>query len=115
MGAYLLASDAALAYDEAIKCIKGPDADTNFDTDQEYMESRAKESASAGLDTDLNETRAYISAKVDAFISYAFAEDERPSPSGKSVKNKKTPVKTPQKTPQKNEGLSKEKESGTPM
>ena len=109
LGAYELASDAAFAYDEATKCIKGPDADINFDTDQEYMQSRAKESARAGLDIDLNETRAYISSKVDAFISYLSAENE--SPSGRLAKKKKTP----QKTPQKNEGLNKEKESRTPM
>ena len=76
MGNYDLASDAALAYDEAIKCIEGPDADTNFDTDQEYQIFRAKELKVTGLDVDLDKTRAYISTKLDDFITKALASDD---------------------------------------
>jgi hypothetical protein len=52
MGYYQLESDAALAYDEAAKLLKGPSSKLNFNTKKEHIEAREIEIKRRGLDLD---------------------------------------------------------------
>mmetsp|Transcript_14644 Transcript_14644/g.26608 ORF Transcript_14644/g.26608 Transcript_14644/m.26608 type:complete len:991 (-) Transcript_14644:277-3249(-) len=68
LGTYKLACDAAMAYDGALKILKGSRG-INFVTTQEHIDMLEKEMRSTGLDVDLEETLAMISGKVKKVAS----------------------------------------------
>ncbi|KAL3783792.1 hypothetical protein HJC23_000381 [Cyclotella cryptica] len=69
LGQYRLESDAALAYDEAVKILKGNGEKTNFKSKDEYEQSRSKEVADCGVISDHVGSFEDISARVKGFVA----------------------------------------------
>eukprot|EP00579_Thalassiosira_antarctica_P003270 CAMPEP_0201904980 /NCGR_PEP_ID=MMETSP0902-20130614/56276_1 /ASSEMBLY_ACC=CAM_ASM_000551 /TAXON_ID=420261 /ORGANISM="Thalassiosira antarctica, Strain CCMP982" /LENGTH=1143 /DNA_ID=CAMNT_0048439085 /DNA_START=159 /DNA_END=3590 /DNA_ORIENTATION=+ len=68
LGYYKIASDAALAHDEALKLLMGPKANTNYATEHDHKNMRAMELRRTGLNVDFEAVRAYMSSKVNGVI-----------------------------------------------
>ncbi|KAL7554383.1 hypothetical protein ACHAWF_017828 [Thalassiosira exigua] len=74
LGHYKLASDAAKAYDEAMKVL---DFDAvNFATHKEYTKARDVELSQTGFKDDFEKVQARMSSKIDAFQSKVMREEE---------------------------------------
>jgi len=69
LGFYELATDAALAWDQAVRLLKRHNGLINFATGEEYKKLRAKELIENGLDVDLEITLAKIESSVTAIAS----------------------------------------------
>jgi len=76
LGSYMLASDAALAHDEALRLLKISYPKINFATDQDHENARAVESSRRKLDVDFDAVRKYMSSTLSHIISKARASDE---------------------------------------
>jgi hypothetical protein len=68
MGYYQLESDAALAYDEAAKLLKGPSSKLNFNTKKEHIEARGIEIKQRGLDLDDAETYSPVCPRIKHYV-----------------------------------------------
>ena len=66
VGSYILEVDAALAYDGLVRASGWKDhyLKINFAAEQDYIDAREKELEARALDVELEETLAYITAKV---------------------------------------------------
>ncbi|KAL7526567.1 hypothetical protein ACHAXR_004615, partial [Thalassiosira sp. AJA248-18] len=70
LGYYKLAVDAALAHDSALGLLKTQDdLETNFATEQDHKNARAMELKKTGLNVDFDAVEAYMSVKIDWFVS----------------------------------------------
>ena len=71
-GTYKLASDAALAYDKAMRLLKGQDyANANFANWQEYQNARVTELQRTGLEVDSGKVETYMTSKMNQVASKA--------------------------------------------
>lgn len=75
LGRYDLASDAALAYDEAARLLKGDGAKLNFAREHDHRRLRAREMNWAGSGAEFESVQAYMSSKVN----YAVAKSREPA------------------------------------
>ena len=64
LGYYNLQADAALAFDEAVKQLRGLDAKTNFSSLDDYEKAKKQELKETGLGSDAAKSSAVIKAKV---------------------------------------------------
>ena len=71
LGRYRLASDAAKAYDDSAKKLKGPDWKTNFCSEEEYQNARLKEEKSSGTETYHNGRPCVAKSTNKHFLSNA--------------------------------------------
>ena len=75
LGRYKLAVDAALAYDESARLLKGSSWKVNFPTRQAYEEAKTREleslSAAAGRAIDLEKSMATVVSKIEEIASKA--------------------------------------------
>ena len=73
LGRYKLAVDAALAYDESARLLKGSSWKVNFPTRQAYEEAKTREleslSAAAGRAIDLEKSMATVVSKIEEIAS----------------------------------------------
>ena len=69
LGYYKLESDAALAHDEAAKQLKGPNAETNFASLNDYEKAKKNELAKSGLSIEDAMSSSAIVVKVKHAIS----------------------------------------------
>jgi len=77
LGSYALASDAALAYDLALKMTNGSNRrPANFATEQDHRITRASELNTTGLVVDLDDTLALISSKVNLAMNKISGESK---------------------------------------
>ncbi|KAL7520627.1 hypothetical protein ACHAWX_005345 [Stephanocyclus meneghinianus] len=68
LGQYRLESDAAFAYDEAVKTLKENGAKTNFTTKDQYEQARSRELDASGLNIADAGSIDDISAKLKRFL-----------------------------------------------
>ena len=80
LGHYKLETDAAHAYDEASKQIRGSNARVNFSTMEEYNSAKKSELKRMGLSNDDAVTHASILSKVSEVVSKILTK-KSPSPS----------------------------------
>ena len=67
-----MASDAALAYDKAMRLLKGQDyANANFANWQEYQNARVTELQRTGLEVDSGKVETYMTSKMNQVASKA--------------------------------------------
>ncbi|KAL9180597.1 hypothetical protein ACHAXT_011050 [Thalassiosira profunda] len=69
VGHYKLASDAARAYDEALKLLKECSGGANFISEKDHKDARAFEMRSTGLLVDYEKVRGYMLSKIEGIIS----------------------------------------------
>jgi hypothetical protein len=69
LGQYRLESDAAFAYDAAVKILNENGAKTNFTRKDEYKQARSREMVASGLNIDDVGSFDAISAKVKNFVA----------------------------------------------
>ena len=76
LGNYTLQSDAALAYDSAVRArgLEDHYNKINFDTKEDYLEAREKEMEEQSVEVDLEETLSYISSYVSKLVEVAESE-----------------------------------------
>ena len=76
LGSYLLQTDAALAYDSAIRArgLEEHYNKINFDTKEDYLEAREKELENRGITIDLEETLSFMSSYVSKVVEVAESE-----------------------------------------
>ena len=79
LGNYKLASDAALAYDNAQKLRKCPNLKTNFSKEQQHKNLRALESRRTGLNVDFASVQAYMASRLDFVATNIRASAEKDS------------------------------------
>ena len=79
LGSYKLASDAALAYDNAQKLRKCPNLKTNFSKEQQHKNLRALESRRTGLNVDFPSVQAYMASRLDCVATNIRASAEKDS------------------------------------
>jgi len=77
---FALQSDAALAYDSAIRAreLKEHYRKINFDTKEDYLEAREKEMKNRGISIDLEETLVCSISTVKAFKDQLVSKQEKP-------------------------------------
>jgi len=68
LGRYKLQADAALAFDEAVKQLKGPTAKTNFSSLEDYEKAKKQELKETGLGSDALSSASIIS-KISDIVS----------------------------------------------
>ena len=69
LGTFELQTDAALAYDKAVRSLKGSEWETNFTTEQDYQTLRAFELNVVDLDMDMEDSSPEISSKVEEVVN----------------------------------------------
>jgi len=76
LGNYTLQSDAALAYDSAVRArgLEDHYNKINFDTKEEYLEAREKEMEEQSVEVDLEETLSFMSSYVSKLVEVAESE-----------------------------------------
>lgn len=76
LGNYTLQSDAALAYDSALRArgLEEHYNKINFDTKEDYLQAREKEMEEQSVEVDLEETLSYISSYVSKLVEVAESE-----------------------------------------
>jgi len=104
LGYYKLETDAALAVDEAVRLLSGPDAEMNFATSTDYENAKKHELDNSGFGNGVAMSSAAIVSKVTAIVSKHKARDvgegaksmatKEPS-SNNSEKAKSTTTKEP--------------------
>ena len=68
LGQYTLEADAALAFDEAVKQLKGPEAGTNFSSLEDYKKAKTQELKETGLGSDAAMSSVTIKSKVTEVV-----------------------------------------------
>ena len=63
-GKYLLESDGAKAYDEALKLLMGPNRKLNFKSEKSYLEARCQELRERGIDEDEAESFEAVNRQI---------------------------------------------------
>jgi len=69
LGRYKVQADAALAFDEAVKQLKGPTAETNFSSLEDYEKAKKQELRETGLGSDAALSSASIISKISDIVS----------------------------------------------
>ena len=89
LGQFALKTNAAMAYDEALKLLKGPNTTTNFANLEEYERAKKKELAETGLSNDVSMSSVAIAAKVSDIVRKNWPEDSRDAEEQQSRPSKK--------------------------
>lgn len=71
LGSYAIEADAALAFDEAAKLLRGPDTRTNFDTMKAYKRAKKRDLKKRGVGNDLSADE--IQSKVAMIVSRKYS------------------------------------------
>ena len=79
LGGYKLASDAALAYDQAERLFNGEYARTNFSSDQDHKDSRVEEMRRTGLNVDFDSIKANMAVRLDVIVKEVSASATKES------------------------------------
>jgi hypothetical protein len=95
LGRYKLAVDAALAYDESAKLLKGPNWKINFPTREAYEQARMEEMQHIGrigdkvTDIDESKAAALVASKMAKIAAdlRSLAKEEAVKPTGKGLSN----------------------------
>jgi hypothetical protein len=80
IGYYQLESDAALAYDEAAKLLKGPSSKLNFKTRNDHIEAREREIQQRGFVLDQSEAYGPVCQRIKEYTERMMAKCNAESP-----------------------------------
>jgi hypothetical protein len=82
IGYYQLESDAAYAYDEAVKLFKGPSRKLNFNTTEDHIEAREFEVKQMGVDSDEIEDFDTVRQRIKQRLKKMTKESATATPKG---------------------------------